>query len=135
MTRYLLDTNVVSDLVREPAGGVAERIREVGEDRVCTSVIVAAELRYGAVKRNAPRLARQLEAVLGALEVMPFEPPADSVYGDLRCRLERAGRPIGGNDLLIAAHALCLGCTIVSDNVRELARIEDLGCENWRRGP
>ena len=106
--RYLLDTNIVSDLVRNPQGNVARHIRKVGEAQVCTSIIVAAELRYGAAKRNSARLSAQLEAVLGALEILPFESPADAAYGLLRAKLERAGTPIGGNDLLIAAQALAL---------------------------
>ena len=129
--RYLLDTNIVSDLIRNPQGRVAQHIREVGEARVCTSIIVAAELRYGAAKKASPRLTAQLEAVLGALDVVPFEAPADSTYGLLRARLEKAGQPIGGNDLLIAAQAVALGHTIVTNNEREFARIEDLPRENW----
>ena len=82
--RYLLDTNIVSDLVRNPQGKVAQHIRKVGETQVCTSIIVAAELRYGAAKKGSPRLAAQLEAVLGALEVLPLEPPVDAAYGSLR---------------------------------------------------
>ena len=131
--RYLLDTNIVSDLVRNPQGRVAQRIRKVGEARVCTSIIVAAELRYGAAKKGSPRLSDQLEAVLGALEVLPFEAPADSAYGLLRARLEQAGRPIGGNDLLIASQTLALGYTIITDNEKEFARIHDLPRENWLR--
>jgi tRNA(fMet)-specific endonuclease VapC len=131
--RYLLDTNVVSDLVRNPQGKVADHIRRVGEAQVCTSVIVAAELRYGAAKKRSPRLSAQLEAVLGALEVLPFETPADAAYGVLRARLEAAGTPIGANDLLIAAQAIALGCTIVTDNEDEFARIENLPRENWLR--
>jgi tRNA(fMet)-specific endonuclease VapC len=104
--RYLLDTNIVSDLVRNPQGKVTQRIRKVGETQVCTSIVVAAELRYGAAKKGSPRLAEQLEAVLGALEVLPLEPPVDAAYGSLRTRLEQAGTPIGANDLLIAAHAI-----------------------------
>jgi tRNA(fMet)-specific endonuclease VapC len=133
--RYLLDTNIVSDLVRRPQGRTAQRIRDVGEAQVCTSIIVAAELRYGAAKRGALRLSAQLEAVLGALDVLPLEPPADAAYGRLRADLERIGRPVGGNDLLIAAHAIALGHTIVTDNEREFARIEGLACENWLRAP
>ena len=76
--RYLLDTNAVSDLVRHPQGKVAQHIRKVGEAQICTSIIVAAELRYGAAKKRSPRLSAQLEAVLGALEVLPFETPADA---------------------------------------------------------
>ena len=133
--RYLLDTSIVSDLVRNPQGLVFQRIRRIGEQRVCTSIVVAAELRYGAAKRQSTRLTTQLEAVLGALEVVPFESPADASYGMLRARLEKSGRPIGGNDLLIAAHAVALGCTIVSDNEREFARIPDLPHENWLHRP
>ena len=133
--RYLLDTNIVSDLVRNPQGRVAQKIRKVGERRVCTSIIVASELRYGAAKKQSPKLTAQLQAVLSALEVMPFESPADAAYGSLRARLERAGRPIGGNDLLIAAQALALEYTIVSNNEREFARIPGLAHENWLRQP
>jgi tRNA(fMet)-specific endonuclease VapC len=131
--RYLLDTDVVSDLVRNPQGRVADRIREVGETQVCTSIIVAAELRYGAAKRGAPRLSAQLDAVLAVLEVLPFEAPADAIYGQIRADLERAGRPIGGNDLLIAAQTVALDYAIVTGNEREFGRIDGLHCENWLR--
>ena len=131
--RYLLDTNIVSDLVRNPQGKVAQHIRKVGEAQVCTSIIVAAELRYGATKKGSPRLSAQLGAVLSALEVLPFEAPADAAYGLLRPRLEQAGRPIGANDLLIAAQALSLGYTVITDNEKEFAHVEDLRRENWLR--
>jgi tRNA(fMet)-specific endonuclease VapC len=131
--RYLLDTNVVSDLIRNPQGRIAEQIRRVGEAQVCTSIIVAAELRYGAAKKGSPRLAAQLEAVLAGLDVLAFEAPADAAYGSIRVRLEQAGMRIGGNDLLIAAQAVALGCTIVTDNEREFTRIDDLPLENWLR--
>jgi tRNA(fMet)-specific endonuclease VapC len=131
--RYLLDTNIVSDLVRNPQGKVAQHIRKVGEAQVCTSIIVAAELRYGAAKKGSPRLSVQLEAVLEALEVLRLETPADAAYGSLRTRLELAGTPIGANDLLIAAHALALGYTIITDNEKEFARVEDLQLQNWLR--
>jgi tRNA(fMet)-specific endonuclease VapC len=133
LIRYLLDTNIVSDLVRNPRGRVTQRIREVGEAQVCTSIIVAAELRYGAIKKASPRLTAQLEAVLRALKVLPFEAPADIHYGLLRARLEQAGRPIGGHDLLIAAQTVALGRTLVTANEREFARIDHLPCENWLR--
>jgi tRNA(fMet)-specific endonuclease VapC len=131
--RFLLDTNIVSDLVRHPRGKIADRISEVGEDDVCTSIVVAAELRYGAAKRNSSRLTAQLEAVLGALEVIALEAPADAMYGLIRANLERTGQPIGANDLLIAAHALALDLTVVTDNEREFSRVEDLRVENWLR--
>jgi len=71
--------------------------------------------------------------VLGALDVLPFAAPADRAYGEIRTRLEQIGRPIGGNDLLIAAQAMALGCTIVTDNEAEFARIDGLIRENWLR--
>jgi tRNA(fMet)-specific endonuclease VapC len=131
--RYLLDTNVLSALVRDPHGPVTQRIRDVGEDNVCTSLIVAAELRYGAAKKGSVRLLGQLEAVLSAIEVLPLEPPVDVVYGELRAQLERDGQPIGSNDLLIAAHALALGHAVVTDNEREFRRVPELLVENWIR--
>ena len=131
--RYLLDTNIVSDLVRNPQGKIAEHIFKVGEAQVCTSVIVAAELRYGAEKKKSARLSAQLEAVLGALQVLPFEKPADAAYGSVRARLEQVGEPIGADDLLLAAQAIALDCILVTDNVREFARVKQLRIENWIR--
>ena len=131
--RYLLDTNIVSDLVRNPQGRIAQHIRKIGEAQVCTSIIVAAELRYGAAKKQSPRLTAQLQAVLGALEILPLQERADAAYGELRARLEKAGRPIGANDLLIAAHAATLGYVLVTDNEKEFARTNDLRRENWLR--
>jgi tRNA(fMet)-specific endonuclease VapC len=131
--RYLLDTNILSDLIRNPQGRVAEQIRKLGEAEVCTSIVVAGELRYGAAKRGALGLSSRLEAVLGVLEVLALESPVDAVYGAIRTQLERAGTPIGGNDLLIAAHAKSLGFTVVTDNEREFSRVEGLVCANWLR--
>lgn len=133
MRRYLLDTNILSDLVRNPQGRVAQRIGDVGEAQVCTSIIVAAELRYGAAKRGSARLTAQLDAILGVMDVLPFEAPAEMAYGLIRARLERGGRNIGGNDLLIAAQCVALGHVIVTDNEREFARVDGLLHENWLR--
>ena len=130
--QYLLDTNIVSDLVRNPQGAVAARIKSVGETEVATSIIVAAELRFGAAKRGSERLTWQLEAVLSVLAVLPLEGPADVVYGGVRARIEREGRPMGANDLLIAAHAISVGFTLVTDD-RDFDRIPDLAVENWLR--
>lgn len=129
--RYLLDTNIVSDLVRNPKGKVAKRIRQVGSTNVCTSIIVACESRFGAVKKNSARLTKQLEVIFRTLDILPFETPTDITYGIIRASLEQQGRPIGGSDLLIAAHALTLGATLVTANEREFTRIDGLTCENW----
>lgn len=133
MTLYLLDTNILSDLVRHPQGRIVGKIAEVGEANVATSVIVAGELRFGAAKKASKRLTAQLEAVLRILPVFAYAGPADRHYGSLRAQLERAGTPIGGNDMLIAAHAMALGCTLVTDNQREFARVKGLQIENWLR--
>jgi len=131
--RYSLDTNIVSDLVRNPQGRVAAHIRKVGEAQVSASVIVAAELRYGAARKGSLRLSQQVEAVLGALAILPLQPPADAVYGRIRFQLEREGLPIGGNDLLIAAQAIALGLIVVTDNEAEFGRVAGLKRENWLR--
>ncbi len=131
--RYLLDTNIISDLIRDPHGIVNQRIGAVAENAVCTSIIVASELRYGAAKKGSARLSAQLEAVLGAMDVLALEPPCDETYGQIRAALERRGMLIGPNDLLIAAHALSLGCILVTDNEGEFRRVEGLTVENWLR--
>ncbi|WP_435103479.1 type II toxin-antitoxin system VapC family toxin [Arhodomonas sp. AD133] len=128
---YLLDTNIISALVRKPRGSVATRIAAVGEDSVCTSVVVTAELRFGAAKSGSERLVRQLETVLSAVKILPLEPPVDAHYAALRHDLERAGTPIGPNDMLIAAHARALGLTVVTANIREFERVPDLAVEDW----
>jgi tRNA(fMet)-specific endonuclease VapC len=131
--RYLLDTNILSDLVKRPAGPVARKIAAVGEAAVCTSVVVACELRYGVAKKGSSALADKIDALLAALGVLPLETGADARYGEIRDALEKAGIPIGGNDLLIAAHALSLGLTLVTDNVAEFSRVEGLMVANWLR--
>jgi tRNA(fMet)-specific endonuclease VapC len=131
LTTYLLDTDIVSDVIRYPQGRVAERIRELGEAQLFTSIIVAAELRYGAIKRNSPRLTARIEAVLRVLKVLSFEAPADVAYASIRSQLEKAGRPIGANDLLIAAQAVALSYVLVSANEAEFSRIAGLRHENW----
>ena len=131
MTRYMLDTNIISDLVKNPQGKAALRIAEVGEDNVCTSIIVAAELRYGCAKNGSRRLFKAVEDLLSEMPVLPFDVPADAEYSDIRSELEAAGTPIGSNDLLIAAHAYASGATIVTANVHEFKRIRGLNVENW----
>lgn len=131
--RYLLDTNVMSALVRDPHGPVAMRALAAGESRLCTSVVVACELCYGAARSGSPRLVAQLQRVLDVVPVLPLEPRADVHYAATRVELERKGTPIGQNDLLIAAHALAIGAVLVTANVREFARVPKLHVESWHR--
>ncbi|MDE0052501.1 MAG: type II toxin-antitoxin system VapC family toxin [Rhodospirillales bacterium] len=130
--RYLLDTNAVSQLVSRPGGELAQRIAALEPGSVAISVVVAAELRYGVSRRGSARLTERLEAVLSAIDVLPLEEPADQHYGAIRNDLERIGRPIGSNDLFIAAHARALGVTLVTNNVREFTRVPDLAVEDWQ---
>src|SRR5262245_13624024 len=131
LTRYLLDTNIISDLMRSPRGTVAKRIAKVGEDNICTSIIVAAELRYGCAKSGSKKLLAAVEELLAEIDVLPFDVPADAEYGGIRAGLEAVGKTIGGNDLLIAAHARSIGAVIVTANADEFKRIRGLKVENW----
>ena len=130
---YLLDTSIVSHLIREPQGVVASRIAEVGETNVSTSVIVACELRYGAAKRGSSKITRQVEAVLGAMTIRPLESDVERIYASMRVALEKRGTPIGAHDMLIAAHARAIDAVCVTDNVAEFNRVPGLKVENWLR--
>jgi tRNA(fMet)-specific endonuclease VapC len=132
LTLYMLDTNIISDLIKNPQGKAAKRIARIGENNnICTSIIVAAELRYGCAKSGSTRLLKAVEDLLGEIEVLPFKVPADAEYGGIRAELEQAGKPIGSNDLLIAAHAHAAGATIVTANTDEFKRVRGLNVENW----
>lgn len=130
--RYLLDTNILSAAIRDPRGDVAQRLRRQA-DEICTSIIVAAELRFGAANKGSARLAQLVEGLLARIEVLPFRAPADEIYGVLRADLTRRGRRIGNLDELIATHALAENCVLVTDNEREFAQISGLPIENWLR--
>jgi len=128
---YLLDTNTLSHLVRQPQGPVAERIADVGEANVVTSVVVACELRYLAAKRGSRRLTRQVEAILNVMTIKPLESDVEGAYASIRVTLEKRGTPISAHDMLIAAHARTLDAICVTDNVREFGRVPALKVENW----
>jgi tRNA(fMet)-specific endonuclease VapC len=130
---YLLDTNTLSALMHAPQGRLAQRIARAGEANVFTSVVVAAELRFGAMRKRSRRLGAELDGILAELQAKPLEAAAALPYGRLRAALEAAGTPIGANDMFIAAHALSLDATLVTDNEREFARVEGLRLENWLR--
>jgi len=134
--RYVLDTNILSDLLKNPAGRTAQKISSLPppeRDLLRTSIIVAAELRYGAAKSGSSILAGRADQLLDAIEILPLEPKADQHYGRIRSQLEKAGTVIGGNDLLIAAQVLAIDAVLVTDNVREFKRVKGLRIENWLR--
>src|SRR5262245_3703373 len=114
--RYLLDTNILSEFIRHPRGLMSKRLAVVGEATVCTSIVVACELRVGAKKKGSARLEERVDEVLASLEVLPLDKESDRHYAEVRTHLSRKGRPIGSNDLLIAAHTLALDLILVTDN-------------------
>jgi len=128
---YLLDTNIISALAREPQGAVYRVLKERLPATACTSIVVASEIEYGLCKSGSRRLRTQVETILSALDVLPLEAPVDRHYGEIRAYLQRIGQPIGYNDLFIAAHARSLGLILVSRNTGEFERVPDLKTENW----
>jgi len=131
----LLDTNVLSALVRQPQGPVAATLARRGYGTVCTSIVVAAELRFGARKLDSKALTGKIDDLLASLPVLSLDPGADHTYAEIRLQLEQAGTRIGPNDLLIAAHALQSGLTLVTDNADEFGRVTGLQLENWLDSP
>jgi tRNA(fMet)-specific endonuclease VapC len=131
MTLWLLDTNVISEIVRDPFGRIAQRVEAADTDEICTSIIVACELRFGAEKRGATQLTERIEDTLRNFDVQPLSEDADCHYARLRTELKRKGTPIGQNDMFIAAHALALEAVLVTANTHEFERIEGLKLENW----
>ena len=129
--KYLLDTNILSELIINPVGKIRAKIEEVGESRVSTSIIVASEIRYGCKKRKSARLTRQANAILGAIPILDLEKPVDEFYGEIRSNLEGKGTPIGPNDLFIAAQTQSLGLTLVTNNLKKFRRVKGLKAQNW----
>lgn len=132
--RCLLDTKFLSALIRQPQGPVAATLGRRGYGTVCISIVVAAELRFGARKLGPKALIGGVDALLASLPVLPLDSEVDRAYAEIRLRLEQAGTPIGPNDLLIAAHALESGLTLVTDNVDEFSRVAGLQVEIWLNG-
>ncbi len=131
--RYLLDTNVASDMIRNPQGRPARRHRVLGRASASVSIVVAAELRFGARKKSDADLTARIEEFLNTVDVIPFDSPADDFYALVRADLERRGLGISANDMFIAAHALALDRILVTDNERDFSRVESLAIENWLR--
>ncbi len=129
---WMLDTNTLSALVRASAApGLLQRLATAGDEAICTSIIVAAEMRFGVQRKGSPALTARVEALLATVTVLPFDGEADRHYADIRTTLERAGTPIGGNDLWIAAHARSRGLVLVTHNTREFERVPGLLVEDW----
>lgn len=130
---YLFDTNILSTLIKQPAGPLAAKIAELNDNSFCTSVIVACELRYGVSKKASPQLIEKVEFLLASIVVLPLDIAVDKQYATLRVALEQQGQPISAHDMLIAAHALSLDAILITANEREFLRVPDLRVENWLR--
>ena len=132
---WLLDTNICIYLIKRRPEAVQVRLRELDIAMVAVSSITVAELQYGVAKSARPdQNALALAAFLAPIGVEAFDDGAAAAYGPVRAALERAGTPIGSLDLLIAAHALTLGRTLVTNNAREFNRVAGLKVENWAEG-
>lgn len=127
----MLDTNIVSNFIRYPNGPAAIRFRQNLHTHLCTSIVVQAELYFGAEKVKSGKLRERIDAAVALIDVLPLGEPFAEHYAQLRADLERRGTPIGSNDLFIAAHARSLGATLVTDNIREFSRVPNLRVENW----
>ena len=110
----LLDTNILSRLINDQNGRITKKVLDAGVDNVCTSIIAAAELRYGALKKKSVRLRREVEEMLAEMQVLALEEPLDAEYAKLRLALETTGKMLAANDLLIASHANTIDATVVT---------------------
>ena len=129
--KYLLDTDICIYLINERPRAVLARFRRHAVGDIGVSAVSVSELAWGVAKTASVRNRAGLEAFLLPLEIATYDHAAALRYGELRADLDRRGRPIGPLDTLIAAHALSLGATLVTNNVREFGRVRDLAIENW----
>jgi tRNA(fMet)-specific endonuclease VapC len=129
--QFMLDTNIISELIRNPEGAVQQVVTRVGTPTISISSIVASELRFGYLKRKSDRLAHLVENMIARVEVVSYDDVASIHYAQIRHSLQAAGKPIGPVDLFIAAHARSLDLTLVTDNIREFSRVDGLKLENW----
>ncbi|HNA05208.1 type II toxin-antitoxin system tRNA(fMet)-specific endonuclease VapC [Plasticicumulans sp.] len=130
--RYLLDTNICIYISKCRPLLVRQRFENIESAAVGMSVITWGELCFGARKSQSSQRAMEvLEQLQSMIRVVPITTEVGEHYGDIRASLERGGRPIGNNDLWIAAHARALACTLVTNNEREFVRVPDLSVENW----
>ena len=132
---WMLDTNTLSDLIRNPRGMLVQRLSATDPDALCTSIVVACELRFGARRKGSQVLTQRVEQLLDTLTVLTLDGPADEHYADIRAELERAGTPIGSHDLFIAAHARSRDMTLITHNMREFTRVPGLRVEDWLAAP
>ena len=128
---YLLDTNTCVYAIRQRPESVYQRLSNSAGEVIALSVVTAFELEIGALRAQGRRYSEAVRKFLGAFSVLPLEDSARDAYGRLRTSLERQGERIGAYDMLIAAHAIALGATLVTNNEKEFRRVKGLRIENW----
>ncbi len=134
MIKYLLDTNICIYLIRRKPEIVLKRIQGLQVSDLGISSITLSELEYGVAKsRKQEQNKLALTEFLTPIEIMPFDDMAAKHYGELRAYLEKRGIPIGSLDMLIAAHAVSLQSTLVTNNESEFSRVPGLKIENWTK--
>lgn len=131
--RFLLDTNTVSFHIRRSSAALERRLRKVPAEQVALSVVTEMELRFGLARRPGLAIGPLVEEVLAGIDILPLTSASAAAYGRIRARLEAAGTPIGPLDLMIAAQAVALGLTLVTNNLDEFRRVPGLACEDWTR--
>jgi tRNA(fMet)-specific endonuclease VapC len=129
---YLLDTNICIYIAKHNPPSVRKRFAKHAASELAMSVVTFGELKFGAQKSQArERALATIEQLSELMEVQALPVSAGEHYGQLRAALEKKGRPIGNNDLWLAAHARAAGLVLVTNNVREFSRIQGLEVENW----
>lgn len=130
--KYMLDTNIIAYAINRRHPQVLQSLHDHLQDELCISAITMAELEYGICNSSRPDQNRAaLMLFLAPIEVLPFDGLAAAEYGRIRADLKKRGDPIGANDMLIAAQAKALGCTLVSNNLKEFQKVDGLQTENW----
>ncbi len=127
----LLDTNICIYIINQKPANVIERFRQYQAGQIGISSVVASELTYGIVKSGSKRNRNGLELFFAPMQILPFDEKCIWVFGQLRVELERRGEPIGALDTMIAAHALAVNATLVTNNSREFSRVPKLKLDNW----
>ncbi len=129
---YLLDTNILSEVIKHPSGETATRLKMLPHESIVTSVVVSCELMFGAEKKGSATLKQRVNALLRAIVVLPLAGPEFSeVYSKTRVAMEKKGDVISAHDLLIACQALSVNATVVTRNIREFSRVPGLRVQSW----
>ena len=129
---FMLDTNICIYIIKQKPLNVLERFKQTEISQIGISAITLSELSYGVSKSSKPAQNQMaLAQFIAPLEILPYDDNAAQYYGNLRTHLEKQGTTIGSLDMLIAAHALSIACTLVTKNTKKFSRIPNLKIENW----